>query len=238
MCGTRMSLCFALTKNNKQLKMTTNISRKLTTGALALAGSVAAFGFAGAAQAAQLNANVGYVPVGVVSYTGPNLSNATSVTFPALNFVNTNPATYLGKPNDFFSGPLAVSLGSNVVLSPLTFDFSEPDGVVGAGAFTVTFATTSGTATFTATSFTTDTSPGSTDTIDLLIQGTITGTGFDTTLAEILVNLNQVGGPGNAVNASSTFASKPSPPTSVPEPSAILGILAVAGAGAFARRKG
>ncbi|WP_151695089.1 PEP-CTERM sorting domain-containing protein [Microcystis aeruginosa] len=216
--------------------MTTNISRKLTTGALALAGSVAAFGFAGAAQAAQLNANVGYVPVGVVSYTGPDLSSATSVTFPALNLVNINPPTYLGNPNDFFSGPLAVAVASSVTLAPLTFDFSATDGDPGAGAFTVTFTTASGPATFTATSFTTDTSPGNLNTLDLMIEGTITGTGFDTTLAEILVNLNQVGGPGNAVNASSTFGSQPSP-TSVPEPSAILGILAVAGAGAFARRK-
>ncbi|MFM7477860.1 MAG: PEP-CTERM sorting domain-containing protein, partial [Microcystis aeruginosa] len=69
-------------------------------------------------------------------------------------------------------------------------------------------------------------------------QGTVTGTGFDPTPASVLVNLNQVGGPGGVVNASSTFASPPfSSPTSVPEPSAILGILAVAGAGAFARRK-
>lgn len=219
--------------------MTTNISRQLTTGALAIAGSVAAFGFASAAQAAQLNANIGYVPVGTTSYAGPNLANATSVTFPNINLVNTNPPTYLGSLNDFFSGPLAVAIGSSVALSPLTFDFAEADGVVGAGAFTVTFTTAAGTAIFTTTSFTTDTSPGNDNTLDLMIQGTVSGTGFDTTVAEILVNLNQVGGPGNVVNASSTFASPPSaPPTSVPEPSAVLGILAVAGIGAFARRKG
>ncbi|REJ51452.1 MAG: PEP-CTERM sorting domain-containing protein [Microcystis wesenbergii TW10] len=231
-------MCFVLTKNNKQLKMTTNISRQLTTGALAIAGSVAAFGFAGAAQAAQLNANIGYVPVGTVSYAGPNLSNATSLTFPNINLVNTNQPTYLGNPNDFFSGPLAVAIGSSVALSPLTFDFSEADGVPGAGAFTVTFTTASGTATFTATSFTTNSAPGNVDTLDLLIQGTTTGNGFNPTPSSLLVNLNQVGGPGGVVNASSTFASPPQTPTAdVPEPSAILGILAVVGAGAFARRK-
>lgn len=233
-----MSLCFALIKNNKQSKMTTNISRKLTTGALALAGSVAAFGFAGAAQAAQLNANVGFGPVGGgTNYVGPNLSNATSVTFANTNVVNTNPATYLGNPNDFFSGPLAVALLSAVIPTPLTFDFSEPDGVAGAGAFTVTFTTASGLATFTTSSFTATSSPGNVNTLDLLLQGTTSGTGFDTTVSSILVNFNQAGGPGNAINYSATFTSPPVAPTSVPEPSAILGILAVAGAGAFARRK-
>jgi hypothetical protein len=225
---------FALIENQLPTRMMTNISRQLTTGALAVAGSVATFGFGAIAQAAQLNANLGYIPVGTVSYTGSNLSNATSVTFPALNLVNTNQATYKGDPNDFFSGPLAVSIGSTVTLSPLTFDFSEGDGVVGAGAFTVTFATASGTATFTATSFTTDSA--NPNTLDLLMQGTTTGTGFDPSPSSILVNFNQVGGPGGVVNASSTFASPPIT-MDTPEPSAILGILAVVGAGAFARRK-
>jgi hypothetical protein len=215
--------------------MTTNISRQLATGALAIAGSVAAFGFGGAAQAAQLNANVGYTPMGTVSYAGPNLASATSVTFPALNYVNTNQPLYRGLPNDFYLGsPLAVAIMSTVTISPLTFDFSAPDGVAGSGAFTVTFATASGPATFTTTSFTTASS--NQNTLDVFINGITTGTGFDPSLSSLIVNLNQVGGPGGVVNASTTFASPPVI-TNVPEPSAILGILAVAGAGAFARRK-
>jgi len=223
-----------LTKSNKPLKMITNISRQLTTGALAIAGSVAAFGFGGAAQAAQLNANVGYIPMGTVSYAGPNLASATSVTFPALNYVNTNQPLYRGLPNDFFAGPLAVAIMSTVTISPLTFDFSAPDGVAGSGAFTVTFTTASGTATFTAASFTT--ASANQDTLDVFISGTTIGNGFDPSPSSLLLNLNQVGGPGGVVNASTTFASPPTT-TNVPEPSAILGILAVAGAGAFARRK-
>jgi len=214
--------------------MITNISRQLTTGALALAGSVAAFGFAGAAQAAQLNANIGYIPVGSVSYTGSNLPSATSVTFAGTNLVNTNPQLYLGNANDFYSGALAVSLGSNVTLSNQTFDFAAADGVAGAGAFTVTFATAAGTATFTTTSFTKAST--ALNTLALEMQGTTSGNGFDTSVSTILVNFNQVGGPGNTINYSATFVSPPAP-TSVPEPSVILGILAVAGVGAFARRK-
>lgn len=215
--------------------MIKDFSKRATTVALATAGSVAALGFAGAAQAAQLNANIGYVPMGTVSYTGTNLANATSVTFPALNYVNTNQPVYQGLANDFFSGPLAVAIMSTVAISPLTFDFSAPDGVVGGGAFTVTFTTGSGSATFTATSFTTATATS--NTLDLYINGITTGTGFDPSPSNLLVNLNQVGGPGGVVNASTTFASPPIPINKVPEPSAILGILAVAGVGAFARRK-
>jgi hypothetical protein len=218
--------------------MTTNISRQLATGALAIAGSVAAFGFGGAAQAAQLNANVGYTPMGTVSYAGPNLASATSVTFPAANYVNTNQPFYRGLENDFYAGPLAVALMSTVTISPLTFDFSAPDGVAGSGAFTVTFATAAGPATFTTTSFTTASS--NQNTLDVFINGITTGTDFDPSFdpspSSLIVNLNQVGGPGGVVNASTTFASPPVT-TNVPEPSAILGILAVAGAGAFARRK-
>ncbi|WP_228008593.1 PEP-CTERM sorting domain-containing protein [Microcystis aeruginosa] len=183
----------------------------------------------------RLNANIGFGPVGSgTDYVGSNLSSATSVTFANINVVNVNPSTYLGNPNDFFAGPLAVALLSNVTLSPQTFDFSQPDGVAGPGAFTASFVTAAGTATFTTTSFTTDSAPGNLNTLDLLLQGTTSGDGFDTTPSSIIVNFNQVGGPGNAINYSATFNS---PPASVPEPSAILGILAVAGAGAFARRK-
>jgi len=218
--------------------MITNISRQLTTGVLAIAGSAAAFGFASAAQAAQLNANIGFGPIGGgTSYVGSNLSSATSVTFAPISVVNLIPTTYLGNPNDFFSGPLTVNLLSTVTLSPLTFDFSEPDGVAGPGAFTASFVTAAGTATFTTTSFTTDSAPGNLNTLDMLLQGTTSGDGFDTTPSSIIVNFNQAGGPGNAINYSATFTSPPLPPTSVPEPSVILGILAVAGAGAFARRK-
>jgi hypothetical protein len=198
--------------------------------------------------------------MGTVSYAGPNLASATSVTFPALNYVNTNPPLYRGLPNDFSSGPLAVAIMSTVTISPLTFDFSAPDGVAGSGAFTVTFTTASGTATFTAASFTT--ASANQNTLDVFINGItigngfnpspsslllnlnqvggpggiIIGNGFDPSPSSLLLNLNQVGGPGGVVNASTTFSSPPVT-TNVPEPSAILGILAVAGAGAFARRK-
>ena len=223
--------------------MIKDFSKRATTVALATAGSVAAFGFAGAAQAAQLNANVGFVPMGgsTTYVSSSNLQNATQLTlvgFPnaGVNMVNIVPTTYLGVTNDFYSGSLAVDAASYVTLTPTTISIPGALGTeypLASGTFQVTFTTASGPATFDATSY--RKTSANANALDLYLLGTTTGTGFDPSPSQVLLNLNQVGGPPNATNYSATFSSPPA--GRVPEPSAILGILAVAGVGAFARRK-
>src|SRR5262245_57855672 len=91
---------------------------------LAIAAAVLLSG--GAAQAGlTLNATFGYVPVGDSSFAGASLGSATSVTIAGLDEVNTVPSTYLGNPNDFFSGANAVSLGDSVTVNPLTLNVSN-----------------------------------------------------------------------------------------------------------------
>lgn len=224
--------------------MIKDFSKRATTVALATAGSVAAFGFAGAAQAAQLNANLGFVPMGgsTTYVSSSNLQNATQLTLvgppnAGVNMVNIVPMTYLGGINDFYSGPLAVAVASSyVTLTPTTISIPGALGTeypLASGTFQVTFTTASGPATFDATSY--RKTSANANALDLYLLGTTTGTGFDPSPSQVLLNLNQVGGPPNATNYSATFSSPPA--SRVPEPSAILGILAVAGVGAFARRK-
>jgi hypothetical protein len=226
---------FSLIENQLPTPMMTNISRQLTTGALAIAGSVAAFGFGAIAQAATLNATLGFVPFGGVSFTGPTLGTATSVDFAATNLVNTIPDTYdppgslPEAPNDFLAGPLAVALGSPVTLSP------DPFTTTIGNTLTVSFTTAAGAATFTG-ALDVKASTGD-NALDLFFLGEITGAGFDPSEASLSFAFTRVA--GGAINYSATLASPPSEPPVVgtPEPSTILAILAVAGAGAFARRK-
>jgi hypothetical protein len=75
----------------------------------------------GKASAEMINATFGYVPIGSTTFIPPgNVGTATSVTVPATEIVNTIPTTFLGKPNDFFSGPASFALGNSVTVNPLT----------------------------------------------------------------------------------------------------------------------
>ena len=75
----------------------------------------------GDASADPLNGTFGYVPIGSTTFTPPgNIGTATSVTIPSTEIVNTIPTTFLGKPNDFFSGPASFALGNSVTVNPLT----------------------------------------------------------------------------------------------------------------------
>jgi hypothetical protein len=234
---------FSLIENNLPTKMMTNISKQLTTGALAIAGGVAAFGFGAIAQAAQLNANAGFIPAfgSNPSYVGANLANATSVTFSGpLNF-NVVPPTYTppggsSAANDFATGGIAQITNPLVTITPNTLLRTATGPINNFLSFT----TIGGAAVFNLTSLVFETTPGDDNVLTLRAGGTIVGTGFDPSPAGLLLNFNQQGGTG-AVNFSATLSSPPAftppPPQGTPEPSAILGILAVAGAGAFARRK-
>jgi hypothetical protein len=75
----------------------------------------------GNASAGPLNGTFGYVPIGTTTFTPPagNIGTATSVTIPSTGLVNSIPTTFLGNPNDFFSGPASFMLSSNVTVNPL-----------------------------------------------------------------------------------------------------------------------
>ena len=77
----------------------------------------------GDASADPLNGTFGYVPIGSTTFAPPgDIGTATSVTIPSTEIVNTIPATFLGNPNAFFSGPASYSTGANVTVSPLTLN--------------------------------------------------------------------------------------------------------------------
>lgn len=75
-----------------------------------------------------LDGTFGFVPVGTISYSGPNLGQAASVTLPTIEIVNTVPASYNGNPNDFYSGPASIPVLSQVSVSPLTFSLPSQWG--------------------------------------------------------------------------------------------------------------
>ena len=237
--------------------MITNISRQLTTGVLAIAGSVAAFGFGGIAQA-QTTANATFGgTTGGVTFTG-DLSTATSITFNSLTGAVTNvPSTYTpfgGTPADnvFNLGPAGTTFGLGAGFG-VTFAGGGPATVLdfsGAGVgnstegITLTFASTNlsgGTTpanryTFTAGSgrITSQNTTG----LNISFLGSFADSGgsFSTSPATVSLSIAS-SGVGQGTNTF-TFGTPPAfASTSVPEPSAILGILAVAGIGAFARRK-
>ena len=236
--------------------MITNISRQLTTGVLAIAGSVAAFGFGGIAQALTApNATFGGNTLGGVTFTG-NLSTATSISFNALTgFVSSVPSTYTpfggtSAANDFYTGPAGTTFG---VGAGFDVTFTGGDSVLhfsGAGVgnstegvnlifasnFAVPGTTPGNRYTFTSSSGTI-TSQNDTG-LNISFLGTFADSGgtFSTSAATVSLSIASSGvGQGSNVF---TFGTPPAfASTSVPEPSAILGILAVAGIGAFARRK-
>lgn len=236
--------------------MITNISRQLTTGVLAIAGSVAAFGFGGIAQAQTApNATFGGT-TGGVGFNG-NLSTATSITFNSLTgFVTNVPSTYTpfggtSAPNHFNTGPAGATFGLGAGFG-VTFAGSGPATVLdfnGAGVgnstegITLTFASSSSSAgttpanryTFTASSGTI-TSQNTTG-LNIAFLGSFADSGgtFSTSAATVSLSIAS-SGEGQGTNTF-TFGTPPAFASSVPEPSAILGVLAVAGIGAFTRRK-
>ncbi|TRU20119.1 MAG: PEP-CTERM sorting domain-containing protein [Microcystis aeruginosa Ma_MB_S_20031200_S102] len=232
--------------------MITNISRQLTTGVLAIAGSVAAFGFGGIAQAQLTTANATFGGgTGGVTFTG-NLSTATSITFNSLTGgvsdvpVNYTPFGGTPAPNVFNSGPA----GTTFAPFTSTFNVAIAGGgssldFTGAGAgnstegITLNFASTTAPTnryTFTASSGRINSQSDFGLNISFLGSFADSGGSFSTSAATVTIAIAS-SGVGQGTNTF-TFGTPPAfASTSVPEPSAILGILAVAGIGAFARRK-
>jgi hypothetical protein len=238
--------------------MITNISRQLTTGVLAIAGSVAAFGFGGIVQA-QTTANATFGgTTGGVTFTG-DLSTATSITFSTLSGVVTDvPTTYTpfggtSAPNNFSAGngptgaTFAVGAGFGVTFTGggTILDFTGAGAGNSTEGITLNFASTTGLGsgtspanryTFTASSgiVTSQTITG----LNIAFLGSFADSGgsFSTSAATVSLSIAS-SGVGQGTNTF-TFGTPPAfVSTSVPEPSAILGILAFAGIGAFARRK-
>ncbi|TRU50757.1 MAG: PEP-CTERM sorting domain-containing protein [Microcystis aeruginosa Ma_QC_Ch_20071001_S25D] len=232
--------------------MITNISRQLTTGALAIASSVAAFGFAGAAPA---QAQAVCTPQAFTTFMSTpcrkgdklftyisssgnqmthvdNFLTITQSTMPRIHSFTFTP----GNPLSSASGVQTLSYSIEIVDDPLTLNENE--------ALTQMFSTYS--AGYTTT--------GMTDKGVSLQQSTLHG--ISTAKS---IDIGGTGSPGNVITVAAgvkklfvtnTFSvsiaggqldsitnAYTQKSIDIPEPSAILGILAVAGAGAFARRK-
>jgi hypothetical protein len=208
--------------------MLTNISRKLPTGTLvAIAGGVAALSFAGAAQAASMITVTGTAMAGAWETTNPTITPGATTglagtptgIFAGLDYMDVNgiqPLMLIGTPpagsTTFeFTSPGLISAFANINLGAgVTVNITPTmaQGVfVSSGGMTTTVYSVVGTAFFDVLSG--SDYPG-------VFSLTVTSAGTDWVY---------------------TLSFDKSSIPAVPEPSAILGILAVVGAGAFARRK-
>ena len=194
----------------------------------ALAVFVAA-GSAGRTDAAFLNGTLGFVPIGNTTYTGPDLSAATAVTFPPMEIVNTIPATYGGLPNDFVG---LVAPGDAVTVAPLTVPVSGINGGPFATAVPTIAFGPGGRFSYTPfqgefRSAGVDPSTGGSS-LSFFSLGDFTDSlgVYDPSVASLSFSVNQTA-PGAAVNAPFTFATPPNTSAVVPEPAS----LALAGAG-------
>jgi hypothetical protein len=243
--------------------MITNISRRLTTGALAIAGSVAAFGFAGAAP---VQAQAECIPQSFNNFkTNPcrkgdklfthinssgsginasgNFLTITETVLPmgdlhTFTFTPATPLTSLG-------GVYVIDYTIEIVDDPLTPDnelLTKMFEAFSAG-YTTTGQTDSGVSlnkTVWSDAFGGSSLVGTSEAKSSDIGG-IGSPGLtvpiDPNILKLYVrdtfSVSSVNGSLNSIT--NDFRQKPIVKT--PEPSAILGILAVAGVGAFARRK-
>lgn len=223
--------------------MITNISRQLTSGALAIASSVAAFGFAGAAQA-QIS--------GTLSITGTAQIDPWGTTNPMLKPLNVtaiNGATGqfagvmlvdVSTPASFaltgtgsgimtsFGSPSSLANFINIVVNTMPPTGPGPGTVIGNITATQAMGTFAGIM-------------GGDGTTTYTVTGTMAfdePNGFPDLLGTFSIGFTRSVTSGQVSESYALSLQKSSVPVDIPEPSAILGILAVAGAGAFARRKG
>ncbi len=222
--------------------MITNISRQLTTGTLAIVSSVAAFGFAAPAQA-QL--------AGTLSITGTADIDVWGTPNPMLKPLNVtaiNGATgqFAGLMLGDVSTPLGFALsGDPGSMMMHMFDSDVPPSIVnfinalvnqtppGAGTVIGNVTGTMAMGTFAG-------AIGGDGTTTYTVTGTMTfdePNGFPDLLGTFSIGFTRSVTGGQVSESYNLSLQKSSVPVDIPEPSAILGILAVAGAGAFARRK-
>jgi hypothetical protein len=229
------------------------ISQHLTAGALAIAGTVATFGLGNAAQAVTANATFGGANGGGVLFNNAGdpvlLGAATSIVFGnttgSVNFVPTTYTPFGGSSaNNDFNTANSLDLGSTIA------EFTTYTATFGGGStlsLTNPLSTPllltwgSGTSpvnryTFTTTSAAVTAQNNSN--ANVLFIGTFSDSdGFFTSGPASVSYSFSSSGVGQGTNAM-TFGTPPSEIIQgTPEPGTVLGILAVAGAGAFARRK-
>jgi hypothetical protein len=243
--------------------MITNISRRLTTGALAIAGSVAAFGFAGAAPA-QAQA-VCPLPLGQLlsgfkneaCRVGDKLFTfiASSPTSGAINngvlLIDQILTSTIDRHTFNYRPTPALTLGSgtfiidytieivndpdtteNELLTKMFKDFSIGYDATGAGNSGIVVDKTVWSDAFSGMSLI----GSSTASSSTSASGAMVPVPAD--VKKLFVrDTFSVSDPMGSLNSITNDFTQTTKSIDIPEPSAILGILAVAGAGAFARRK-
>jgi hypothetical protein len=214
--------------------MITNISRQLSTGALALAGTVAALSFAGAAQAATI---ASITVIGAANVDGWGTVNPI-LTPTSVGAVTLTTGQFVGVTAADVTVPSAISLtgtgaGMITMFTPppaslpsfTTITIPSPSGNV------IANLTPQGASGMNSTS-------GGTSSTSYSVAGTVV---FDEPTGPDLVGTFSItfsrSGLGSGPGTYTLTLDKTGVASSVPEPSAILGILAVAGVGAFACRK-
>jgi len=199
---------------NKQLKLSQISSLIILGGGLLL-------GQAAQAALTTFNGTLAFAPLGNITYTGPNLAGATSITLPALEIVSGLAPTYRGFPNDFIAGPGPINLAQLVTVAPLTLNL--PLGGPILGYVQLTGATTPvNRYVFDMTSLTTSTSGPQFLNVEGLGVLHDLGGFYGDTPAEFSASFNTVGG-----NVGGSFTLN-SPYSQVPEPTTV-----VAGIGAL-----
>ena len=209
-------------------KMLTNISRKLPTGTLvAIAGGVAALNFAGAAQAASMITVTGTATAGAWGTADPTITPG-----PTTGVAGTPTGIFAGLDYMDVNGIQTLMLIGTPPAGSTMFQFTSPGTIspfanidLGTGV-TVNVTPTMATGVFVS-------AGGMTTTVYAVV-----GTAF----FDILSGSDYPGVFSLTVTSAGpqwvyTLSFDKSDIPAVPEPSAILGILAVAGVGASARRK-
>lgn len=224
--------------------MTTNISRQLATGTLAIAASVTALSFAGTAPAQAMI-------MGTLSITGDATIDPWGTTDPMLTplsvtTVNSATGQFQGVTAGNVSVPKSFSLTGDPNMMPMHM-FDSPDSIAnfisilvnqdpptGPGAGTVIGSVTGSLAMGSFAGV-----PGA-STTSYAVTGTMTfdePNGFPDLLGTFNISFTRSENGGQVSQGYTLSLEKSSAIAKTPEPAAILGILAVAGVGAFARRK-
>lgn len=225
--------------------MTTNISRQLATGTLAIAASVTAFGLAGTAPAQA-------AIMGTLSITGTADIDPWGTANPMLTplditAINGATGQFAGVMLGDVSTPDSFALTGNPGASTM-FSFGSPASIAnfisimvnqgppdgpGAGTVIGNITGTMAMGTFAGT-------PGGDGTTTYTVTGTMTfdePNGFPDLLGTFSIGFTRSVTGGQVSQSYNLSLQKSSAIARTPEPAAILGILAVAGVGAFARRK-
>jgi hypothetical protein len=243
--------------------MITNISRRLTTGALAIAGSVAAFGFAGAAPAQAQAA----CPLPLGQLFSSFVSQPCLVGDKLFTFLASSPTS-----GPITSGVLLIDQILSPTIDRHTFNYRPSPALTQAGGtfvidYTVEIVDDPGTSEnelltkmFNSFSIGYDATGAGNSGIftekmvwsDSINGSALIGTSTATTasgasgamvpvpsgITKLFVrDTYRVDSPTGSLNSITNDFTQTTKSIDIPEPSAILGILAVAGVGAFARRK-